>query len=183
LENALAAAAAAAATEDGFSPPGAADGNISGIAEESLPLMTGGDRERVRPPRRLIVVVRGAAAPGTEAVDGGRLVLIAIGIVAVLLEIHEDLHSLWLDVRRLRLWFAAEVLDGSIGTEEPHTSRPLIFCDVVFAAPSSQKLFSLTLTNAMRIAIQYSNNASNRGQSHGIKFKATAEAFFHRSLR
>jgi hypothetical protein len=82
FENALAAAAAACATDDGFSPA-AEDVNSSGTTAESpLVLMTGGDRERVRPPRRLIVVVRGAdAAPGTDAVDGGRLVVIAIGIV------------------------------------------------------------------------------------------------------
>ena len=84
LENAFAAAAAAAAAEEGFSPP-TAEGIISeGVPAPIRPLMTAGDRERVLPPRRLVVVVRGAvaaAAEGTDAVDGGRFGLIAIGMV------------------------------------------------------------------------------------------------------
>lgn len=45
------------------------------------PPITAGDRERVRPPRRLVVVVR--AAPGTEAAEAGRPVLMATGIISV----------------------------------------------------------------------------------------------------
>ena len=83
LEKALAAAAAAAAAEEGFSPP--TEGIISdGVPAPMRPPMTAGDRERVLPPRRLVVVVRGAVAAaveGTDAVDGGRFGFIAIGML------------------------------------------------------------------------------------------------------
>jgi hypothetical protein len=86
LANTLAAAAAAAAAEEGFSPPTATTG---GYVEPDVPMrppMTGGDLDRVRPPRRLVAVVRGGTPPllgplGMLPADGGGLGLIAIGMV------------------------------------------------------------------------------------------------------
>ena len=44
--------------------------------------MVAGERDRVLPPRRLVVVVRGAPEEGTDEVDGGRFELIAMGMTS-----------------------------------------------------------------------------------------------------
>ena len=84
LERALAAAAAAAAAEDGLeSPPELSKVLVvAGKAGLAPPpavidprlLMPCGDRERVRPPRRLVAVVRGPPEllECTDVAEGGR---------------------------------------------------------------------------------------------------------------
>ena len=89
VEKAFAAAAAAAAADDGLSftpcsaPAEATEAATDVLAPERRPPITGGDRDLVLPPRRL-VVVRGAPVPPSMAdpdeFDEGAL--IAIGMIA-----------------------------------------------------------------------------------------------------
>jgi hypothetical protein len=97
----LAAAAAAAAAAEGLAGEGGATplvsstgayGSEDGPVEQGRLIMAGGDLQRVRPPRRLVVVVR-AAAPAelfecTDEVEGGRLgvefVMMGAGCEAIL---------------------------------------------------------------------------------------------------
>ena len=79
-----AAAAAAAAAEEGFSPAPVIESLLPFGGGKRFP-MTAGERARVLPPLRLVVVVRGAppggGEPCTGLLDGGRAeALIAIGI-------------------------------------------------------------------------------------------------------